>query len=100
MDFYEDFSFFTDSAKNDNNRSDVAIYTLFSFTNVLIVGALTLIFVFIAVSCTIGIVYIYVADSDIRIKELEAIVDEAHMNIQADEINFYEESPTTEPLDI
>lgn len=100
VDFYDDFSFFRETTLRNDDRSDVAILTLFSFTNVLIIGALTLIFVFIAISCVIGIVYIYVADSDVRIKELETIVDEAHMNMQNDEINFYEESGDAEPLDI
>ena len=100
VDFYDDFSYFKDDIAK-NNRSDVAIYTLFSFTNVLIVGALTLIFAFVAIGCSFGVAYIFVADSDARIKELETIVDEAHMNIQTDEINFYEETgPDDDSLEI
>ena len=86
-DFYNEFSLLADGVRS-SERADVTIATLFSFTNVVIFAALALIFIFIPVGCIAGVVYIYVADSDERIKELETIVEEAHMNIKYDSSEF------------
>jgi hypothetical protein len=44
------------------------------------------------------VVYIYVADSDARIAELETIVDEAHMNIKYDSSEFNDVDDESETL--
>ena len=91
--FFDEFTLLADGVRS-TERADVAISTLFSFTNVTIFGSLALIFILISIGCIAGVVYIYVSDSDARIAVLETIVDEAHMNIKYD-TNEYD-APTDE----
>ncbi len=96
-DFYNEFSLLADGVRV-SERANLAIETLFSFTNVIIFLALAMIFIFISIGCIAGVVYIYVADSDARIKELETIVDEAHMNIKYDRDEALNEGDESETL--
>ncbi len=97
--FYTEFSILAEGVRS-SERADAIVSTLFSFTSVILIGVLAILFIFIAIGCAVGIIYIFVGDSDTRIKELEAIVDEAHQNIKHDEPNYYEENLDSETLNI